>query len=438
MSNPPDLLEDYATRPVPEDKTYSGIRVGFVLGGIGIALPALLSGAEVGRALGYGQSTLAFIVAGALVTVLATISGIVGMRSRLSTYMILRFSFGLLGAKFVSLTFAIAQFGWFGVNAYFFGTAAQGVGSEALGINLDLSVYIAIGGILMTLATVFGFKALDKLALFVFPVMLVTLMVMIARTFELAPLSELLAIEGTGERTFAQAVTALSGGIIVGVLLIPDLTRYARGTVDVVIAVLIALAMIEPVVHLAASGSAIILGEVDPLPIMLALGFGGFALAFLLLTAVTTNAVNLYGSGLSLASIFPGTPEWRFIVLTGVAGTALALWDIKDVFIDFLIWQSVLFSSVLGIYVVDFFFIKNRDYDLARLQGTAPVSWAAMASWAVGALAAALTFQDIVTLTTMPNLDGVLVAGVIYFLLCKVVAPNAPTHQRENDDAHRG
>jgi len=41
MGNTPNLLEDYATRPVPEDKTYSGVRVGFVLGGIGIALPAL-------------------------------------------------------------------------------------------------------------------------------------------------------------------------------------------------------------------------------------------------------------------------------------------------------------------------------------------------------------------------------------------------------------
>jgi len=388
----------------------------------------------VGRALGYTQSTLAFLVAGILVTILATISGMVGMRSRLSTYMILQFSFGTAGAKFVNLTFALAQFGWFGVNAYFFGTAARGVGEEALGIDIGLSPYIGIGGILMTAATIFGFKALDKLALFVFPIMLVTLMVMIARTFGLAPLADLIAVPSSGDMTFMQAVTALSGGIIVGVLLIPDLTRYARSGVDVVIAVLIALALIEPVVHLAASGAAIQLAETEPLAIMLALGFGGYALAFLLLTSVTTNAVNLYGSGLSLASIFPGTAEWVFIVMTGIAGTMLALFNVAEIFIDFLIWQSVLFSSVLGIYVVDFFVIKKANYQLEDLRGTPPIRFNAMVAWFCGAAIAGCTFLELFTLTTMPNLDGVLSGAIVYYLSSMLSAFSA----KEAPHAHRG
>ncbi|MEO1150024.1 MAG: cytosine permease [Pseudomonadota bacterium] len=417
MGSTPDILEDYATTPVPEDKTYSGVRVGFVLGGIGIALPALLSGAEVGRALGYTQSLIAFVVAGTLVTALAMVSGFVGMRSRLSTYMILRFSFGPTGAKLVSFTFALSQFGWFGVNAYFFGIAAQVAGESALGLSLGLAPYIVGGGVLMTLATLFGFKALDRLALFVFPVMLTTLMVMIAWTFSLAPLAAIEAVAGTGTLSFAQAVTALSGGIIVGVLLIPDLTRYARGPVDVLIAVLIALAFIEPIVHLAASGAAIHLAATDPLTIMLALGFGAYALFFLLLTSVTTNAVNLYGTGLSMASILPAVPPWIFVLVTGVAGTALALVNIADVFIDFLVWQSILFSSVLGIYVVDFFFVHRQDYTLDKLKRLAPVRLDALIAWASGAFVAALTYREELTLTTMPNLDGVLAGGLVYFLL---------------------
>ncbi|MEM8920877.1 MAG: hypothetical protein AAGB25_05880, partial [Pseudomonadota bacterium] len=80
MADLKNLTEDYATRPVPQEKTYSGVRVGFVLGGIGVALPALLSGSEVGVALGYEQSMWAFIVAAILVTGLAILSGWVGMR----------------------------------------------------------------------------------------------------------------------------------------------------------------------------------------------------------------------------------------------------------------------------------------------------------------------------------------------------------------------
>ncbi len=411
------LVEDYATTPVPQNKTYSGVRVGFVLGGIGIALPALFSGAEVGQALGFQQSTLAFLVAGILVTILAIIAGWVGMRSRLSTYMILRFSFGVIGAKLVSLTFAFAQFGWFGVNAYFFGTSAQAVGTQALGLDLPLQAYVIFGGILMTLATIFGYKALDKIALFVFPLMLATLVFMIARTMGLTDLQSLVDIAPTKTMTFPQAVTLLSGGIIVGVLLIPDLTRYARGPVDVVIAVMIALALIEPVVHLSASGAAIYLKELEPLPIMLALGFGGFAMAFLILTSVTTNAVNLYGSGLSLASIFPKTSEWKFVLLAGIAGTTLGMLEVSDLFLKFLYWQSVLFSAVLGIYVVDFFVVRKGRYQLEDLADEPPVSIPALIAWAIGGAVAALAFVETITLTTMPNLDGCIVGGLVYFML---------------------
>lgn len=420
MAGLDDLVEDYATRPVPESQTYSGVRVGFVIGGIGVALPAFLTGAEVGRALGYGQSTLVFFVAGFLVTALAILSGWVGMRSRLSTYMILQFSFGLYGARIVSLTFALAQFGWFGVNAYFFGAAAESVGRETLGLSIPSEAYVALGGILMTAATVFGFKALDKLALFVFPLMMATLAMMVALTFNGASLAEVTAIPGTGDLSFGQAITVLAGGIIVGVLLVPDLTRYARGPKDVVIAILIALALIEPLVHIAASGPALRFDETDPLALMLALGFGVFAFAFLIFASVTTNAVNLYGSGLSLASVFPLVPEYLFIVAAGVIGTGLAILNISEVFIDFLIWQSVIFSSVLGVYVVDFFFIRKGDYSMEAMDKVEAFAWRAFVAWGMGALVAAATYTEQFTLTTMANLDGVVVAAILYFLLCKL------------------
>ncbi|MEO0881663.1 MAG: cytosine permease [Pseudomonadota bacterium] len=419
MANTVSLVEDYATTPVPEQATYSGWRIGFVLGGIGVALPALLSGAEVGLALGYQQSTLAFIVAGLLVTALAFVTGWVGMRSRLSTYMILQFSFGRVGARAVNLTFALAQFGWFGVNAYFFGTAAESVGDTALGISLPSWTYILVGGVLMTIATIFGFKALDKLAWFAFPLMLTVLAVMIAKTFGTTDYSALAALPATGDITFGQAITVLAGGIIVGVLLVPDLTRYARAPRDVAIAVLIALAIIEPLVHVAASGPALIFQELDPLALMLAMGLGSLAFIFLVFASVSTNAVNLYGAGLSLTSIFPRVPEWMFVVVAGTVGTGLAVLEISELFLDFLIWQSVIFSSVLGIYVVDFFVVKGAHYDLADLERAPPISWQAFVAWGVGALVAAATFTELFSITTMSNLDGVIVAALLYGALMR-------------------
>ncbi len=417
MADIDSLLEDYATKPVPESATYGGARIGFVLGGIGVALPGLLSGAEVGLALGYRDSAIAFVLAGVIVAGLAVVTGWVGMRSRLSTYMILRFAFGVVGARFVNLSFAVAQFGWFGVNAYFFGQAAESVGQGALGLDWPSYIYIIAGGVLMTAATIFGFKALDKLALFVFPVMATTLAFMVARSFGLDNAPGLLSIAGAGGMTMGQAVTVLAGGIIVGVLLVPDLTRYARGPIDVLIAVVIALAIIEPVVHFASSGAAILLQETDPLAILLALGFGAYSFFFLVMASVSTNAVNLYGTGLAMTSIFPKIPAWRFVVMTGVFGTVLAILNIDEVFIDFLVWQSVIFSSVLGVYVVDFFIVRRGVYHLDDLDGAPGIIWPSFIAWAAGAAVAAATYQGVITLTTVSNLDGAIVGALVYAVL---------------------
>jgi len=423
MPAPESLFEDYATEPVPPHATYSGWRIGFVLGGIGVALPALLSGAEIGLALGYRDSMLAFVIAGLLVTGLAFITGWVGMRSRLSTYMILQFSFGRLGARAVNLTFALAQFGWFGVNAYFFGAAAESVGGNTLGLEIPSWAYTVMGGILMTAATIFGFKALDKLAWFAFPLMLTVLAFMVARTFGEINIEALSLLPAAGDLTLGQAITVLAGGIIVGVLLVPDLTRYARGPRDVAIAVLIALAIIEPLVHIAAAGPALIFQELDPLTLMLSLGLGSLAFLFLIVASVTTNAVNLYGSGLSLASVFPRIPEWMFVVVAGIFGTAFAVLEISEVFLNFLIWQSIIFSSVLGIYVVDFFLIRRGDYGLEHLETGPSVSWSAFAAWAAGAATAAATYMGVLSLTTMSNLDGIIVSAVIYLVLARSTSP---------------
>lgn len=419
MSKFEQLVEDYALEPVPQHATYGGWRIGFVLGGIGIALPALLSGAEVAVALGYEASLQAFFLAGILVCALATVTGLVGMKSRLSTYMILKFSFGEHGAKLVNLSFALAQFGWFGVNAYFFGTSAEQLSSEVLGLNIPSPVYVGLGGILMTAATIFGFKALDRLALFVFPMMIALLAAMMVQTFGTTTYSALDALTPTQDLSFAQAITVLVGGIIVGVLLVPDLTRYARKPKDVVIATVMALLFIEVLVHVAAAGPALMFDEMDPLALMLGLGLGGFALGFLIIASLSTNMVNLYGSGLALTASFPKTPEWLFVIIAGVVGTGLALIDVADYFLNFLIWQSVIFSSVLGIYVVDFFFVRKGDYRIELLSSLPAISWAAIAAWVCGAAIASLTYIGVFRATGASTIDGAIISGALYWLLAR-------------------
>lgn len=422
------LLEDYATTPVPVAKTVSGVRIGLVLGGVGIALPALLAGAQVGTALGAADSLRAFLIAAVVVTALASITGTIGARTRLSTYMIIQFSFGRLGSKLVNFTFALSQVGWFAVNAFIFGEAAETIGRRSLGVGVAPYIYVVGGGALMTLTTIFGFKALDKLALFAVPLLFATVMVMIGESFQLLSLEELLNIDGTGELSLRSAVTALAGGIMVGVVLIPDLTRYARSSWDAVIAVLIGLALVEPLVYAAGALPSLASGEAQVLDIMLALGFGAWALGVLVFTSWTTNAVNLYGAGLAMTATLPKAKEWWLVAGAGTLGTALALLNVSDWFIDFLIYQSITFAPVVGIYVSNYYLVHGGKYSLERLNTVPGVGWQAFVAWALGSATSFATEQGAWTLTRLPSLDGAFAAAAIYVMLtvgwARVIAPS--------------
>src|SRR3546814_5528410 len=63
----------------------------------------------------------------------------------------------------------------------------------------------------------------------------------------------------------------------------------------------------------------------DIMEIVVGMGFGLPALAMLLLSIWTINALNLYSAGLSLAATFPGIRQGVIIVAGGLIGCIFAL-----------------------------------------------------------------------------------------------------------------
>ena len=57
MSALDELLEDHSRDAVPQEKTVSGLRIGMILTGITITVPAFLVGIELGQGMGFLQSS---------------------------------------------------------------------------------------------------------------------------------------------------------------------------------------------------------------------------------------------------------------------------------------------------------------------------------------------------------------------------------------------
>lgn len=411
-----DLVEDYSKKPVPDAKTVSGLRVALIIIGISIALPAFVAGIQIGTAVGLHDAIIAFFAGGLILTLLGVLTSIVGAEARLSTYMLVQFSFGPQGARVVNFILAATMFGWFGVNASLFGKATATTMDALYGYGGLEDLYIAIGGTLMVVTTIFGFKALDKLSLFAVPVLLVILVGIMAMSVTRTDPATLFATAG-GDMTLGLAISATAGGMMVGVVTMPDLARYLANRTQAAIGMVLAFGLGGPTILLCAAVPSLATGQSDLLLIILGLGFGLPALFLLIFATWTSNAANVYSSGLSLAATFAGTHRWKLTVAAGAAGTALAIAGIMDYFVPFLIGLAVTIPPVAGIYVAHFYFVAGRRYDVAVLSALPAVRWRAFAGWGVGAGVGYLGAYGGFTLTTIPALDSLLVSGALYLVL---------------------
>ena len=80
------------------------------------------------------------------------------------------------------------------------------------------------------MTTLFGFKAIDRLALFAVPLLICFLIYVSKLAMTDVSWPAVLNIRGANPDYFYTAVSTVVGSLIVGVVLMPDLSRYARTT----------------------------------------------------------------------------------------------------------------------------------------------------------------------------------------------------------------
>jgi cytosine permease len=217
-------------------------------------------------------------------------------------------------------------------------------------------------------------------------------------------------------------VSTVIGSLIVGVVLMPDLSRYARSVKDCVSASVLGNGVGNCFSMLMGVAPAIVTGLLDPMAYMIALGLVGSAFVILVFATWTTNSVNLYSTTLAVAIIKPKIPEWKLTVACGVIGTALAMIGITDYFIGFLEWLGVIVPPVASIYLTDYFVLKQKNYSLTLQDSLPDYDHAAIVAWVIGTAISAFTFASEFSLSTIPTLDALVITAPIY-LICRRLWP---------------
>jgi len=419
MDNSSPLLptHNHANEAVPEPERVGGLKIGLIIVGVSITLPAFLVGAEILHALGWKNGLIAIGGAAVILLIVGSMTMMVGGISRLSTYSLIQFSFGVRGARFVNLLLALTLLGWFGVTAQMFGATCASAIQSTLGWEWSSQWLTLAGGAVMVMTAIYGFSAIDRLSRVVVPLMLILLIMGCYQVFRNYTGESLWAFSPRPNaeiHSIGIGISAVVGAFMVGVCIAPDMARFSKRPADSIVAAFCSYGTFSPLVLVIAGLPVMLSGSKDLMSAYQSIGLGLPALIILVLATWTTNVNNLYSTSLGLSQVFPRVRANIVTLLAGGVGTAVGLAGIMEYFVGFLLVLGALIPPVAGIYLVDFFSMKRRDYRLHNLQEVQSFRGFTFLAWIMGAGVGLLSSYGGISLTGISALDSLLCAGAVY------------------------
>jgi len=410
---------DFTTTRVPESATSSGLGIMGVVVGLGITLPVFFVGANIAQSVGFQEALFVFLFASITLGFMTVITSIIGRRCRLSTYMILHFSFGKTGVKLVNLLVVISMIGWYAVTIELFGKAIADAITQLLSVDIPISLLIILGSALMTLTAIFGFKTIERFSNIAVPFLILFVIYILYVTLQGEAMWDTIWwAEGNSSMSRIEAISIVTGTSILVPVFMPDFTRFAKKDKDALMSVL-GLVIGFPLVLLAGAAPAIVTGEEDIMKIMIGLGLTLPALFILLFSTWTTNTINLYSTILIFSTINRKWKFWTIGVTSSLFATILATLGFSTYFIDFLNFFTLVIPSLAAIFMLHFFFIGKGNYDPDKVEELPGFIWPALIAWVTSSLVAVATYYNWIQLTTIPFIDAFLAGLILYPLIVK-------------------
>jgi len=412
---------EFATEPVPDHKTVGWLRVGMISAMVAFSLPTFVAGVEVATAVSADRAVLSLFFGSLMLAVIGCITGSIGARTRLSSYMLVRIAFGDRGASLVNLAFALSLLGWFGFNIDLFSDAVLRLFDDIFDVSVRPWIVELAAGLVMTITTVYGFRAINLLSMLLVPVLMVVTMVLISTSLGVRPISEIFAERNSSSITLGDAISSVVGTVIVGAVILPDITRFIQHWRGAIFTALLSYLLIGFIVMGAGALASSALINNHMLDIMIVMGLGWAAFAIVIAGSWVLNWLNLYSTMLSVEATLPKLNHKLLVTMLGTLGTAAAFLNILDYFLTFLFYLAIVFVPVAGVIAVDYVLVRRSAYHADRLALQRPFAPLAMVAWAAGALVALLGAKGIVTLSGIAALDAMAVSAIGYLVLTKWV-----------------
>lgn len=390
--------DDHALVRVPESDRYPWWQLALQRFGQLSTLGHFSLAAMLGMGMRFVDALLAIAIGCVLLSTVAVLLGIAGMREGLSTTLLARWSgFGARGSILVGLAITVGLTGWFAVQTQAFATGLHGYLPD-----VELRTVSVVAGLVITLIVVHGFVAMGRVAAVAVPVFVALAAFTSLWEVQRQGVAEVLSAGPAGPPlSLTLGTTIVVGGFILGAVISPDLCRYHRNARDVVTQTVLSVTL----GYLFVGGLGVLLahalkvGVLADAPQVLGAvqsGFGLLGVALLVTSVLPVNGWNVYPSSLAAVNAVHAVRGLRLrrgmmAVVFGVAGSALSALDWSDRYQAFLIELGAVFPPIAAVMIADYYVLQTwrPELDESRARGVLPgyaPRWVSggLLAWAAG------------------------------------------------------
>ena len=435
VNQAPQQDSEFSLCAVPESERKSYLSLTIIWTGFIFAIISLMAGGSLALGMSFQEIIIASLVGNIFLCAIAVAVSVIASRTGLTFALLTRYSFGSSGSRVASLFVPIVNVGWYTIQSASYGHFVASVFGFG---DVGEAICMVLSAALMGIFAFYGVKAITILGYIAIPaIIFLTLATTIRSLGVMGSVEALFQYRPSAPISMAAGITVVIGAWILSTATcLSDIMRYAKSTKSAVAAALTGLLGGNILMLICGAIATIAMDEYDLTVILL--GFGLVIPSLILMTTniFTTNAANLYSTGLNLANSFKIGRTKMMIILIAVSAAATLLKPHEaDFYYTFLNALGNVIPPLAGIILADYYIVnKGRYVALAKSKFIAwnPIPWI---SWGISVVIvfALVNFAPVVTENVPAPFIGIVLGAVFHSALMKITKTKVNLAQTEVD-----
>ena len=413
------LVSDYTTSAVPEKAKKSFVNNAAVWFGFTVSISAFLTGGTLGGGMAAGKGIAAVLIGNGVLILIASLLGIIGQRTGLTTASLGRIVFGKKGSIISSFVLGVLGMCLIGVLMNSFGSSIA-----ALLPGFPAIVAILLFAVCITSSSIFGYKGLTIISYIAVPSLLVLLVIGLAATGKLAGgLGQVFDIVPAGEMTLAAGISSVIATWANGACLSADISRYSRKPSHVIGGSIFGFLVGTSVFEGCAVLMSVATGGTDFTSIFKALGLLVPGLIILLLALWTTTDNNVYSSSLAFTNLSDlvgiKIPKWGWTIICVAIAVLASTFGFAKNFGTWLGYLGAFTTPFAGILIAHFWVMNSPKANSYRMPAGFRLS--AFIAWVCGFIICRIVVANQAAIPLPSSVCGMIAGFVLYIVLSKLM-----------------